>query len=143
MAWTCPVCGKTFAKPKQSHKCEQVDIDDLFDGKAAYLPGLYATLLQRVQERFPCRPSFSRKAITMYAANHQSFLVVHPKRDALDLWFPLDRKEQTFPIFKIIQASKSRYAHYVRLEVPEEIDALLLTWIAEAHQLVCPEPAPS
>ena len=135
MAWQCPLCQKTFAKENQHHLCGQVGVGQVFETKAPHLPEIFDHLLTRVSAFATAEVTTSPKAITLYGPAHKSFLIVQPKRQWIDIWFPLDRKVEEFPIFRIQQPSKSRYAHYVRLESKEDLEPIVLDWIAEAYQL--------
>lgn len=54
MDWTCPICGKTFMRAKQAHKCYSGGTPELaFPGKQAKWLPLYLALLDAVQARVP------------------------------------------------------------------------------------------
>ena len=135
MAWQCPLCQKTFAKENQHHLCTTVEVATVFENKAPHLPEIFDDLLAGVSTFATASVTTSTKAITLYGPAHKSFLIIQPKRKWMDIWFPLDRKVEEFPIFRIQRPSKSRYAHYVRLESNEDIVRAVLNWIAEAYQL--------
>ncbi|MEO1449768.1 MAG: DUF5655 domain-containing protein [Bacteroidota bacterium] len=135
MPWTCPNCQKTFAKTRQGHICSMVAVDSLFEGKTDQLPEIYQTVLEVVKSLGPVRPTTSPKAITLYGPVNKSFLVLYPKRKWMDIWFPLSRRVDEFPVFKIQQASKNRFAHYVRLERPGDLVGQVMVWIEEAYAL--------
>jgi len=74
-----------------------------------------------------------KKAILFTAKSH--FLAVKPKKEFLDIEFVLPEKVEKFPVHKIVQASKTKWAHFVRLESPDEVDEQLLTWINRAYDI--------
>ena len=63
------------------------------------------------------------------------FLAIKPKKAWLDIEFVLDEKIEVFPIHKTVQASKIKWAHFIRLELPEEVDEQLLLWIRKAYEV--------
>lgn len=136
MPWTCPSCKKTFAKNKQSHKCEVVLLADLFEGKSPHIPKLFEALLAGIQPTMAATVTTSRKAITLYAPSHKAFLGIEVKRKWLDIWFRLDRSIDEFPVFKVVKPSANIFGHYVRLHDPEDIDLILIDWIQEAYDRV-------
>ena len=135
MSWTCPHCDKTFAKAHQSHQCVKVDPLSLFDNNAPHLLPLFQQLLKSTEEFCQLKVTASAKSITLYGTAHKSFLVLQPKRQWIDIWFPLDREIDEFPVFKVQQRSKSSFMHYVRLQDAEDIEQVVLDWIAEAYTL--------
>jgi predicted transport protein len=64
-----------------------------------------------------------------------NFLAIKPKRSHLDLEFVLNEKVDEFPIYKTFQATKSKWAHFVRLESPEEIDEKLIQLLRKAYKI--------
>ena len=136
MPWTCPKCGKTFAKNNQSHKCEVVKLEDLFEGRAAHLPELFEQFIVALQPVGDFKITTSRKAITLYAPSHKAFLGIELKKNFLDIWFVLGNKADEFPVFKIVQPSKHRFGHYVRLASEEDLEFLPLGLIKRAYDRV-------
>jgi len=61
-----------------------------------------------------------------------TFLAIKPKKDFLDIEFVLDEKIDEFPIYKTVQASKFKWAHFIRIESPEEVDEQLILWFRQA-----------
>lgn len=53
----------------------------------------------------------------------------------VDAWFTLAYARYEFPVFRVVQASKHKFAHFVRLQSIDERDHSLLNWIKEAWQL--------
>jgi len=51
-----------------------------------------------------------------------NFLAGRPKKSYLDIEFLLPEKVEGFPVHKIVQATKAKFAHFVRLDSPEEVD---------------------
>jgi hypothetical protein len=64
-----------------------------------------------------------------------NFLAVKPKKAILDIEFVLDEPIEVFPIHKTVQTSKTKWAHFVRLESPEEMDEQLLSWLLQAYKI--------
>ena len=134
--WTCPHCTKTFAKANQWHMCVNLPPEAALAGKAPVLTSVFEALLHSVQDIAEFEVTASAKAISLYASNHKTFLVLQPKKKWMDLLFFLGREETEFPIFKVVQRSKNSWAHYVRLHDEEDVDAQLLRWIEEGHRTI-------
>lgn len=74
-----------------------------------------------------------KNAILFSAKSH--FLAVKPKKKILDIEFVLDEPVEGFPVHKTVQASKYKWAHFVRLEDPQEFDGHLQDLIKRAYRL--------
>lgn len=133
--YTCPKCGKQFARANQSHVCSKATADAVLANKPDTVVTLYNNLLQKLQRQFNLTVTFSPKAITLYGTGKKSFLVIEPKKAWIDVWFTLHRKYEEPPVFKILQPSKHRFAHFVRLESEMDIDRHLIKLVKEAYSL--------
>ena len=65
-----------------------------------------------------------------------AFITIRVQKECLDISFKLDYHVEEFPVYKTLQYSRNRWAHAVKLESEEEIDAQLLTWLKQASDLV-------
>ena len=63
-----------------------------------------------------------------------NFLAVKPKKFYLDIEFLLPEKTEEFPVYKVVQATKLKYAHFMRLESPDEVDEQLISWLKMAFE---------
>ena len=115
-----------------------MDPEQVFINKLPHLPSLYQNLVRAVGEFCEFRVTTSARSITLYGKAHRSFLIIQLRQKWIDIWFPLSRKVEEFPVFRVQQPSKLRYAHFVRLEEPDDIQPVVLDWIAEAYQLTNP-----
>lgn len=134
--WKCPKCKKEFAKLNQSHKCEIVNVETLFLHREPKLFDIYQKLLKSLKTNGLWIETTSSKAITLYTENRKAFLGIEPKKVHLDIWFLLDKKIKEFPIFKVLQSSKNKFGHFVRLYDKKDIDAYLIKLIGESYDLM-------
>jgi hypothetical protein len=74
-----------------------------------------------------------KNAILFTASSH--FLAVKPKKAWLDIEFVLNEKLEGFPIHKTVQATKKKWAHFMRLQSPDEVDEQLMDWIRCAFEV--------
>ena len=136
MAWTCTLCGKSFAKDNQSHKCEKVSLETLFENRSPHLADLFNELKRLLVQIGSFEVTTSKKAITLYAPSHKAFLGIELKKKFLDIWFILEEDRNEFPVFKVVKPSKRRFAHYVRLAQEEDLEVFPLHLIQEAYERV-------
>lgn len=134
MSWECPLCKKQFAKSKQSHICEQKSTDELFARSQPAVQETYDTLIQQLKKRLKFTVTTSAKSITLYAPNHKAFYVIKPGKTFLDSFFILDEKMEEFPVYKIAQPSKTRFAHFIRFYSKDDIEKTALYLIEQSYQ---------
>ena len=134
--WTCPHCNKSFAKRNQWHMCVNLPPEVAFEGKAPHLWTVFQSLLDALASVGSFEVTASAKAISLYASNHKTFLVIQPKKNWMDVLFWRNTEESEFPVFKVVQRSKSSWAHHVRLHDADDLEAQLVRWIGECHALV-------
>ena len=129
--WTCPKCNRQFRNTNQDHSCQVTDPESHFLHKQ---PGVFATFekLQHEVLKFEGARIISVKNAILFQAK-SNFLAVKPKKAILDIEFILDAPADVFPVHKTVRISKSKWAHFVRLESPDEVDDQLKNWIFESY----------
>ena len=133
MPWTCPNCVRTFKNTNQWHSCVDKILDEHFFNKE---PGVRTTY-DRLESTLKTFGKFQVSPVinAILFSSESTFLAVKPKNKWLDLEFVLDYQADEFPIHKCVQVSKTRYAHFVRIQHPEEVDEQLIEWIKKAYVL--------
>lgn len=109
------------------------NLESHFLNKEPNVTAVFAKLLEYVSDFGEFTVTPVKHAILLTAGSH--FLAVKPKKHWIDIEFVLPYKEDSFPIHKVKQAQKNKWAHFVRLETPEEVDQMLLQWLREAYEL--------
>ena len=132
MAWTCAACGRSFGRVGQSHSCVPAgSLEESFAGRpewyreaferiAAHLRGLGEVVLEPVQ-------------VGVFFKRSRSFAEIRPMKSVLRVEFLLSRSPDDTRIAKTLPMSANRVACFVDLRAPEEVDATLLGWLAEAY----------
>ncbi len=131
--WTCPECHRIFKNTNQEHSCLVTDIESHFVEKQENVNSTFEKLLVVLKEFDKVTINSVKNAILFTTKTH--FLAVKPKKAWLDIEFVLDEKIDEFPIHKTVQASKSKWAHFIRLGSVDEIDEQLLDWIKRAYEV--------
>ncbi len=106
-------------------------IESHFLGKAAGVMNTFEKLSQEVSAFGPVTVNSVKHAILFTRGSH--FLAVKPRKNWLDIEFVLSRPEEGFPIHKTVQAGKSKWAHFMRLQAVEEVDGQVVEWLREAY----------
>lgn len=133
MPWTCLNCNRTFKNTGQWHSCVVKSLDEHFINKEPRVKVTYERLESTLKTFGDFQISPVINAILF--SSESTFLAVKPKSKWLDLEFVLDYQADEFPIHKMVQVSKTRYAHFVRIQNPEEVDEQLIGWIKKAYEL--------
>ncbi|PLW95686.1 MAG: hypothetical protein C0591_10685 [Marinilabiliales bacterium] len=134
MSWTCPECKRTFKKKNQSHSCVNKSLDAHFLKKEPQVRATYDALENRLKSIIVFQVSPVVNAIMF--TSESTFLAIKPKKRWIDLEFALDYEANEFPIHKIVRISKTRFAHFIRIQEPRDIDDQLIGWIKKAYELI-------
>lgn len=133
MSWICPDCNRSFQNTNQSHSCIVVNAESLFQGKNPLLWEIYQKLLTHLRKLEGVKISPVKNAILFSVKTN--FLAVKPKLNWLDMEFISHLEIDEFPIHKSIRVSKTKYANFIRLEHPNNVDNQLLAWLKEAYKI--------
>jgi predicted transport protein len=107
------------------------DLESHFINKQQNVSDAFAVIKSEVMKLDGVKINSVKNAILFQAKSN--FLAVKPKKTHLDIEFVLNERIEEFPIYKTVQATKSKFAHFVRIETTEEVDEQLLDWIRKAH----------
>ncbi|MEZ5084634.1 MAG: DUF5655 domain-containing protein [Bacteroidales bacterium] len=131
--WTCPICSRQFKNTNQDHSCVVTAIESHFLNKHQNVMNTFEKLQNEVLKFKAVRVNSVKNAILFTAKSH--FLAVKPKKSWLDIEFVLDENLDGFPIHKTVQATKTKWAHFMRIQSVEEIDEQLITWLKRAYEI--------
>jgi predicted transport protein len=109
------------------------DLESHFVNKQQNVIDTFEKIKNEVMQLEGVQINSVKNAILFQAKSN--FLAVKPKKTHLDIEFVLNEKVEEFPIYKTFQATKSKCAHFVRLESQEEVDEQLLSWIKNAYEI--------
>lgn len=133
MSWTCPECERVFARNKQAHSCESYPLDPLFFKSAKGVRELYDLLLARIKVFGPIDIRVGPYNVSV--RNLSTFMSIMPERDHLTIVFLRSELLDEFPIYQSHKQSSKRWANYVKIESPEEINHQLIAWLKDAYEI--------
>lgn len=128
--WTCPKCQRQFKNKNQDHSCGDYSVESLFSKYPEIFP-----LFEKIRNLVL---SFGRvelvpvKNAVMFRVQ-TNFLVAKPHRSYLVLEFSSKHRHDEFPVEKCVKISKTRFAHILKIDSPENIDKQLTGWLREAY----------
>jgi hypothetical protein len=97
--------------------------DHHFNGKPEKIKKIFDNILTAIEEQGKVQISYVKHAIIISAKS--SFLAFKPKKQVMDIEIVLNEEINEFPVYKTVRASKNKYAHFIKVEEPEEVDQSL------------------
>jgi hypothetical protein len=132
--WRCPDCGQTFVTRNMPHSCAVQGLDAHFAGAPPGLRETFDALVAAVRDHGPVTVNATRSRIT-FQTQIRFAGIDAPRRDHLLANFVLTRPVQNERLARVEHVPPYYYVHRVRLERPEDVDAELRAWLAEARQV--------
>src|SRR3954451_7637045 len=127
--WRCPTCGQTFVARNMPHSCQVVELGAHF--AASSMRPVFDALLAAIEENGPVTVNATKSRIT-FQVRMRFGGVEKPRRTHLVAHFVLTR-EIASPRLRVEFLAPRYYVHRVRLTQPEDVDAELRGWFAEAY----------
>jgi hypothetical protein len=129
--WTCPECGRSFANRNQSHFCSHVRLDAHYEGREANVIATFERLLEAARKSGPVTvlPEKTRIAFQV----RMCFAAFTLRRRWVDGHVVLARRLESPRFLRIDLISPRNQVHVFRLHEPEEVDAEVEGWLAEAY----------
>ncbi len=133
MPWTCPECERVLINPNAVHCCVKRDLEDVFVNKHPRMLLLFEKLLTEIWDWRDVHVSATKKCIVFVSV--QTFLVIKPLKNQLNIKFYLDSENLEHPIIKV--AAYGRYIeHHIRISEEHEIDTRLISFIRKSYNLI-------
>ena len=110
-----------------------VEVDDLFINTYPVVREIYKALLNRCKNFADISIDTTKSCI--YFVDEHRFMALKPKKTGMILEFVLNREMDVFPVIKVIEIGKFRYAHRLVLDDPGDITEEVITWIKDALEL--------
>lgn len=125
--WTCPHCDREFARERQSHVCVPgCTVDEVF----APWPPVYREIYDRLISRLgPVHED--AVGVGVFLKSAAKFAEIRPKARSLSLALAMSR-QVTHPLLSRSLPQAGRIWHFFKLTRAEDVDDLLMDWLAEA-----------
>ena len=131
--WSCPVCGRRFAKANQAHSCKSRGIDDHFRGKDWRLKTIFDSLIRQLKRTGPLRIDAVKTTINLISKHHFGGIAI--RRDYLRVGFISDHEIRDRRICRAERVGPHRVSHHVLVSSLSDLDAQLLGWLSEAQAM--------
>lgn len=130
--WTCPKCGRQFARKGQAHSCKLFPLVNHFRGKPDS-EILYRKLKRAVGDTIgPFKVESLQCCI--HFVNRYTFAAIVILKNKIRIDFSLARKIRSSRIVKSGLLSASRYLYCVDVSNEREIDGTLLGWMKTSYE---------
>ena len=132
--WRCPRCGQRFVARNMPHSCDVRTIDEHFAAASPALRAAFDAFVAAAREHGDVTLNATKSRITLQA-RFRFAGVERPRRDHLVAHFVLTRPVRSARLSRVEYVPPSYYVHKLRLHGPEDVDAELRGWLAEAYQV--------
>ena len=129
--WRCPRCGQRFVARNMPHSCDVRTVDEHFAAASPALRAAFDAFVATAREHGDVTLNATKSRITLQA-RFRFAGVERPRRDHLVAHFVLTRPVRSARLSRVEYVPPSYYVHKLRLHGPEEVDAELRGWLAEA-----------
>jgi len=131
--WTCPRCGRRFANRNQTHTCGTAKLEDHFAGRDPSVVATFRRLVAVARRSGPVTliPEKTRIALQV----RMSFAALTLRLHWVDGHVVLARRRDSPRFRRIDVYSPGNQVHVFRLHSPDEVDAEVESWFAEAYQV--------
>ena len=136
--WVCPRCTRAFANRNQTHTCRPLrDLDEHFSGTELPVRQAFDAVLAEVRRHGPVTvlPQSTRIALQV----RMSFAAFVARRHRLDGHVVLARRLHHPRFVRVEEYSPHNVLHAFRLLGPQDVDADVRSWLAEAYLVGCQE----
>lgn len=132
MPWTCAECGRQFARAHQSHGCSPaLTLDEYFSSGPAFERPIFEAVAAHLTSLGEVR--IEAVQVGVFFKKARTFVELRPMRDRVRLSMLLSRDLDDGRIVKHVGGSGRRFALFVDLRIPDEVDDQLMAWLTESY----------
>jgi hypothetical protein len=132
--WACPRCGRRFANRNQTHTCRPLgDVAQHFERSDPAVRAAFDAVLAAVEPMGPFTVLPERTRIALQV--RMSFAAFVPRRRWLDGHVVLARRLDHPRFRRVEEYSARNVLHAFRLHGPDDVDAEVRSWLAEAYRV--------
>jgi hypothetical protein len=131
MSWTCDSCGRQFARSRQSHGCSPaLTLDQYFSTGPAFERPIFEAVASHLLPLGDVRVEAVQ--VGLFFKKARTFVELRPMRDRVRLSMLLSRALEDGRVVKRLGMSGRRFAVYVDLRRPDDVDDQLKQWLTES-----------
>jgi len=133
MAWTCPDCGREFARARQSHGCSPaLGLDEYFATGPVFERPVFEAVAGHLRTVGEVR--IEAVQVGIFFKRSRTFAELRPMRDRVRLSLLMSRPVESPRVVRTLGLGARRQVVYVDLRRPEDVDDELRAWLTESYQ---------
>jgi hypothetical protein len=131
--WTCPDCGRQFARVRQSHDCSPgLSLDEYFAPGPAHERPVVDAVMAHLESVGPVH--VDAVSVGLFLKNPHKFAELRPMTKWVAISFPLSRRATHRTITRKVMPWGGRYWHIANVASPADLDDALKDLLTEAYQ---------
>ncbi len=131
--WTCPTCGRKFARPRQAHSCQVVSLESHLEKATPATQAVFHAVLKAIKACGPVQIAPTKSGVNLLSGTSLGGIILH--RHYLNLGLVLTRKLESPRVTWALQLSPRSVANRIRVASIPEVDKELRAWIREAYEV--------
>ena len=130
--WTCPECGRLFARRGQGHECAPgLTLEEYFSTGPSHERPMYEAVMAHLATLGPVYPDFV--SVGVFLKNPRKFAELRPMQKWVALGFVLPRQASHRTITRKVIDDGRRYWHVANVASPDDLDEELCSLLTEAY----------
>jgi hypothetical protein len=130
--WTCPECGRQFARNRQGHDCAPaMTLAEYFSSGPAMERPIFDVVVAHLESLGPVH--VEPVSVGIFFKQPRKFAQLRTMTRWIALSFSLDRRVDHRLISRKPMPHGARYYHVVNLREPSDVDDEIKGWLTEAY----------
>ena len=130
--WTCPECGRLFAKKGQGHACSPgMSVDEYFSTGPPWEKPIYDKVMKHITKLGPVHADAVQVGI--FLKNPRKFAELRPMTKWVAISFTLPRRASHPTISRKVNEYSGRFWHVCNVSDAAQVDEALLELLSEAY----------
>jgi hypothetical protein len=132
--WTCPDCGRSFGRTRQSHDCAPgLTLDEYFSSGPAHERPVFDAVMQHLATIGPVH--LDVVSVGIFLKNPRTFARLRPRDRWVAVGFGLRRRAAHPAITRKIVEHNGWFWHVANVAHPDQVDDALRDLLAEAYEV--------
>jgi hypothetical protein len=129
--WTCPACGREFARARQGHTCRPGgSVDATFDGAPPGQRAIYDAIVGHIRTIGPVHEDAVDVGVFLKSDRKLAEVRPHPRSLELMLFLPFHVDDPR--IRRVLNVGEGRLLHLLTLHQVGDVDEQLRDWLTLA-----------
>ena len=132
--WTCPNCEREFGGRNQAHVCSPgISVDELLSRHPDWVAEVYEAVVEPLRALGPVHEDAVN--VGVFLKSDRTIAQFRPLVRSAQLWLFLPDRREDPRVSRIETTGVGRFVHLIKLTSPDDVDAQVRSWLAEAYDL--------